>query len=379
MKLLEKILLAIDFSKSSDNVVENTIVLAKTFQSEVTLIYVLPDNINDEKANLFLKESAISQLEAINERIKSEGVKTVQPVLEYGIHFDKIIQTADSMNANIILIGAGEKLKKDNFQLGTTAVKIIRKSDKPVFVVKKDKPLKIKRIICPVDFSNESERALKNAITMCRRFKAELLIFSVHEMIYSGSLRPAFDWNELNEKSRSEHIEEFNSFLDKFNLTDLSWEKETQGGDPSSEILEAITRNKSDMIIMGTTGKTGLNRIFMGSVTEKVIREVPCSFITLKSKNFISLKLEGRISEIQRHYDVASQLIKDGFYEESINEFKICLRINDMHIPSLKGIAIVYKKLGNNKMSEKYRMTARDVMAKIWDRKIEEDIRRHHR
>jgi hypothetical protein len=198
-------------------------------------------------------------------------------------------------------------------------------------------------------------------------------------MVYSGSLRPTFDWNELNEKYRSEHIEEFNSFLDKFNLTDLSWEKETQGGDPSSEILEAITRNKSDMIIMGTTGKTGLSRIFMGSVTEKVIREVPCSFVTLKSKNFISLKLEERISDIQRHYDVASQLIKDGFYKESINEFKMCLRINDMHIPSLKGIAIVYEKLGNNKMSEKYRMTAGDVIAKIWDRKIEEDIRRHYR
>ncbi len=59
------------------------------------------------------------------------------------------------------MIGSGEKSKNDIFRLGTTAEKIIRKSDKPVWVVKKDNPLNVKNILCPVDFSPESKRALK--------------------------------------------------------------------------------------------------------------------------------------------------------------------------------------------------------------------------
>ena len=379
MILLEKILLATDFSKSSNNVVGNAIVLAKTFQSKITLVHVLPDNIKNEKARLLLNEAAIKQLGEINDWIKSEGIKTAMPVLEYGSHFDKIIQTADSINANMILIGAGEKLKNDVFQLGTTAEKIIRKSNKPVGVVKNDNPLKIENILCPVDFSPESKRALKNAIIIARRFKAELIIFSVNQVAYSGSLRLKIDWDEQNEYERSEHLKEFNSFLENFNLGDLCWDKEIRRGDPATEILRATSRFKSDLLIMGTTGKTGLSRIMMGSVTEKVIREVPCSFMTLKTKDIIELHLETEIRDIESHYSVAIQLIKDGFLNEAINEFNICLNINHMHMPSLNGIAKVYDKLGNADGAEKYKNMAKEVLARIWDRKIETEARKFYK
>ena len=91
-------------------------------------------------------------------------------------------------------------------------------------------------------------------------------------------------------------------FLKNFDLTDIRLKKETQKGDPAVEILKALKRYKSDLLIMGTTGKSGLIRILMGSVTEKVIREVPCSFLTLKSEDIISLTLETRIRDIESHY-----------------------------------------------------------------------------
>lgn len=376
MKLLEKILLATDFSKSSENVVKNAIGLAKTFQSKIMLVHVLPDDIKNEKIRLLLTEAAIKRLDTINESIKSEGIKTDKPVLEFGSHFDKIIQTADSINANVILVGSGEKLKSDVFQLGTTAEKIIRKSSRPVWVVKKDTPLTIKNILCPVDFSPESKRALNNAIIIARRFKAELTIFSVYEVAYSGSLRFKIDWDEENDFQRTEHLKTFKLFLDSFNLKDLNWDKETRRGDPAKEILGAISRYESDILIMGTTGKTGLSRIMMGSVTEKVIRKVPCSFITLKTEDIIDLKLETRIRDIESHYSLATQLVKDGFFNEAINEFKVCLNINDMHIPSLNGIAKVYEKLGDHDNAEKYKRIAKDVLARIWDRKIEAEARK---
>jgi nucleotide-binding universal stress UspA family protein len=376
MKLLEKILIATDFSSSCDNVVDNAIRLAKTFQSKIIPIHVLPDDIRNEKALLLLNQAAEKELVAINARINKEGIGTDIPIVEYGNHYEKIILAADRINANLILIGAGEKVQNDVFQLGTTAEKIIRKSDKPVWVVKNDSQLTIKKILCPVDFSSESKRALINAIIVARRFNAELVIFSVYELIYADSLRLKIDWDAELEYVRMEHSKEFDTFLSQFNLADVNWKKEIHSGLPADEILKAISDKNIDLLIMGTTGKSGLTRILMGSVTEKVIREMPCSFITLKTEDFIDLKLESRIRDIETHYAIAKQLMKDGFFKESINEYKICLSINDMHIPSLYGIAKVYSKLQKPKSEAKYKDMAKEVMQRIWDQEIEIEIRK---
>jgi len=70
MRLLEKILLVADFSKSSDNVVGNAIGLAKTFQSKIILVHVLPDDIKNEKVKLLLSEAAIKQLKVLRDFLK---------------------------------------------------------------------------------------------------------------------------------------------------------------------------------------------------------------------------------------------------------------------------------------------------------------------
>lgn len=283
---LEKILLATDFGKSSHKILKSAITLAKAFQSEIIPMHVLPNNIINDKARILLNDAAIDRLDLIHQKIKREGIKTAKPILAYGNHFEKIILTADSNNVNMILIGAGEKLKSDVFQLGTTAEKIIKLSNRPVWVEKKENNLNVRSILCPIDFSKESEHALKNAITMSRRFKAELIVFSVYEV---HNLNPPNDdrsyWVHDKELVLSSHKDEFNLFLKNFDLTDLYWKKEIQIGDPAVEILKALKKYKSDLLIIGTTGKSGLTRILMGSVTEKVIREVPCSFITLKSED----------------------------------------------------------------------------------------------
>ena len=88
MKLLKNILLATDFSKSSEYVLENAIKMAKIFQSQITLIYVLPKDIENKKAKELLKEFALKQLTLINERLNNEGVTTSESVLEHGIFSD---------------------------------------------------------------------------------------------------------------------------------------------------------------------------------------------------------------------------------------------------------------------------------------------------
>jgi len=166
MKLLKNILLATDFSKSSEYVLQNAIDLAKRFQSQITLIYVLPKKIKNKKAKELLKAFVLKQLAIINERLVNEGIHVSEPLLYKGDLSDKIIYASERINANMIMIGGGEKLENNVLQLGSNAEKIIKKSGIPVFVVKNNNQLSINSILCPVDFSKESKRALKNAITI---------------------------------------------------------------------------------------------------------------------------------------------------------------------------------------------------------------------
>jgi universal stress protein E len=377
MKLIDKILLANDFSKSSDNVVVTGMELGKIFHSEVLPVHVLPDEEMNEKVKALLHETARAKLKETADKLKAEGLTVVDPILTFGSPYSGIVDTADNENASLILTGSGESRQGDKFLLGTTTERIIQRSEKPVFVVKEGVPLNVQHILCPVDHSLTSRRALKNAITMAHRFKADLTVLSVCEIQRSKWFIQEEDRKMENEDRLEEHKKKFDKFLENFNFTGLNWKKEVRKGNPSEEILNTISEKMIDLLVMGTTGKTGLSRWMMGSVTEKVVREVPCSFITLKSEDVITLQLETNIRDIENHYEAGKQLMKDGFFSESIEQFKICLSINNMHVPSHFGIAKVYEKLGETEKANVYRNSGREIMDRMWDQQIEAEARRY--
>ncbi|MEL7118433.1 MAG: universal stress protein [Bacteroidota bacterium] len=375
MKLLKRILLALDFSEYSGKVEDSAIEIAKVFQSKILPIHVLPEHIKDVKAKLFLKDATKTRLKQITEKIRSEGVEVSEPMLEFGSPHEAIVRAALRTNANLIMCGSGSAHNIEKFQLGTTATRIIQKSEIPVLVLKKDLLLNVQNIICPVDFSDASKRALKNAITLAHRFKAELIILTVCEMNETNWLKSILEKNQDQEKKYSNHKVSFQKFLDGFNLSGLKCTKEIRKGKPAEEILNTISEKMVDLLVMGTVGKSGLNRLIMGNITEKVIREVPCSFMTLKSENVITLELPKDIQTTTKYYQSAMQLMEDGFFEEAIAHLKACLNINNMYLPAYFGIAKIYNKINLPDKAKIYRDSGIEVMNTMWQARIEEDVR----
>jgi len=376
MKLLKRILVAADFSKTSDNVIQNAIEMAKAFGAEIALVYVLPEDVGNKKASELLHKFAKKQLDTLNEHINSLGIKTLKPFLEIGEFSEKIIEVSEEINANLIFAGAGEINEVGKATIGFNALKIIKKSDKPVFIVKDGTSLSISKILCPVDFSLESKRALKNAITLAHKFKAELTILSVFEVSQLFPIRDEIEIDENVEFLRKACENNLNNFLKDLNLSGLTVNKVIKAGEPSSEILKTGSEHHTDLLIMGTTGKSGISRILLGSVTENVVYHIPCSFITIKKEDAIVLELEEQLRDIDHHYESAKQLFEDGFFKESIAEYHKCLKISFMHVPSMQGICKVYKKLGDEANEQKYRSMIQQVLAKMNYERIEAEIRR---
>lgn len=376
MKPLEKILLANDFSKTSENVVSSAIELAKIFGSTIVPIHVIPKNLENEKIKNLLRETAINKLELSELRIKDEGLNVEPSILSEGNTQGAIVKNSIDTNANLILMGSGETKKGDNFKLGITTERIIQKSHKPVFVIKEDALLNVHHILCPVDFSPASKRALQNAIIMARKFKSELTILSVYETQFFSWFSSGKEKEAEYEEAVKTHKKALDDFLEEFDLSMVNYSKEVTNGSPSEEILKTISKKMIDLLIMGTSGKTGINRMLMGSVTEKVIREVPCSFLTLKDTDATSHELKTSLHDIEELNKEAKQLFDGGHYEEAKQHFIACLNINDMFVPAYMGLAKIYDKTNNTEMAKKHRKNVQNIMESIWYQQIEEEVRR---
>jgi nucleotide-binding universal stress UspA family protein len=379
MKLLEKILVPVDVNTDSKELINAAIKLAKAYNSEIILMYVAPDyELKDEIKDIVLK-SVKETLNEIKEVLIKNKVKVKEPVIEFGSPAATIAHKANFEKVNLVLIGSNEKKKRAKFKLGIISEQIIRESDVPVWLVNSQQKLQFNHILCPVDFSEPSKRALNNALLLARKYKSALTILNVYESIVSVSKRINLDLEKENEARLKKVKNEMKTFVKDFDLDGVDYKTEVKCGKADEKILNTIKKQNVDLLVMGTNGRTGLSRFFIGSVTEKVIREMPCSFLTIKKIDVIQLKIDNEIKEIEVHFKNGEELVKNAFYEEAIDQFRICLHVNNMHIPSIHKLAEIHEKTGDVAKSHYYKNMAKEILSRLWDRKIEEEIRKHYK
>ena len=379
MKLLEKILMPVDVNKNYTEQLASAIKIAKEFNSEIWLVYVLPNTELHPDINSLLTNYIGETLENIAESFKENAIAFKKPLILNGNPTDKILQAARDEQVNLILAGSGGRSEKEEFKLGTTAEKLISLSDVPVWIAKSNQAAEITKILCPVDFSDASKRALRNAILLSNNFKASLTVLSVYEAFVNTSPRLKVDQNEINRQLAKQYQYEMKTFLKEFDLNGVKHEIQIVEGIPHEKILQTIKQMDCDLLVMGTNGRSAFSRMILGSVTEKVIRTMPCSFVTTKTQDIFKIRFDNELNEIETHFSNASRLLKSGLHKEAVNQYLTCLQINDMHIPSMYKLAEVYKTLGENEKVIYYEKMAKDLLQRLWDNKIEYEIRKHYR
>jgi nucleotide-binding universal stress UspA family protein len=144
--------------------------------------------------------------------------------------------------------------------------------------------MEIKSILFPTDFSEGSAEALKYAVEFANRYGAKLYVLHVIYDIAkaSGWYVPHVSmdaiYKDIQEGARKE--------LDNFGVNELSGlkniERIVQTGVPYQEIMNCAVKNKIDMIIIGTHGRTGIDRILFGSTAAQVVRNAPCPVLTVR-------------------------------------------------------------------------------------------------
>ena len=146
---------------------------------------------------------------------------------------------------------------------------------------------KIRRILHPTDFSPASRRALEQAIAMARREKAELVIVHVLSVVVpvvgDGYMSPAA-FEEVQSSMRLSGQKQLDAALGRARKAGARARGLLLEGVAPTQIARAAKSQRADVVVMGTHGRTGLTRLLLGSVAERVVGTAPCPVLTVRGR-----------------------------------------------------------------------------------------------
>ena len=135
----------------------------------------------------------------------------------------------------------------------------------------------IKKVVIPVDFSSTMNKVLAYATDMANLFDAHVLFFHVvndfqgYDMLV---LSPSFA--SVSEKLKENAESRMDSLVKEYKNLKGGAEGRVVVGDAAEEIVDCAAKENADLIIIGSHGSKGLERILMGSTAERVVKTAPC-------------------------------------------------------------------------------------------------------
>lgn len=202
------------------------------------------------------------------------------PLLLFGEPHERLVAAAKAEDCDIIVVGLKGRDLPPQALMGSTTARTIGFAPMDVLVVPEHGVLGFSRLLLPTDGSRCSQGAARRAVDLCRAWLAELFVVAVLDA------PPGFG---------EEDPEVARALKDR--LLDLAAgvcrQGESQGvpcraaveeGAAWRVIVEAARRERADLIVIGSHGRTGLKRLLMGSVTERVLGFSPCPVLVVKEK-----------------------------------------------------------------------------------------------
>jgi nucleotide-binding universal stress UspA family protein len=278
---LEKILVCTDDSPASRGAVKTALDLAQACGARIFLLYALefypyyeypqPDALGITPTagqELFeLRErTAREHLDAWHLEATQRGLK-MRVCLQTGLQaYAEILSAAEEIQPGLIIMGRRGKSGLERLLVGSVTARVIGHTPHKVLVAPRDTVLSLEKIMVASDGSPASQAAFQEALAISQKTGGQLILITASH----GELDPKRAKTlvkEMAEEAKRQNVD----------LTTLA-----PGGRPEEAIIKVATAKNIDLIIMGSHGRTGLKRLFMGSVAERVVGQAPCPVLVVK-------------------------------------------------------------------------------------------------
>jgi len=144
---------------------------------------------------------------------------------------------------------------------------------------------RIRRILHPTDFSRASAAAFKRAVDMAKGNRAELLLVHVLSpslpIVADGYVSPQV-YEDMASSARAYGKKHLDALVGKAKRAGARVKGLLLEGVPHERIAQAARSRKADLVVIGTPGRTGLAKLFLGSVASRVLTVAPCPVLTVR-------------------------------------------------------------------------------------------------
>ncbi len=273
MGTLKNILLATDGSEYSEGAIKEAIYLAKSCIEKLSVIYVLKVNPELETEGQRIVEkmeiAAKDHLDRIRKMAARDNVECEVIVRRTDKPYKAIVEEAGKRNADVIVMGRRGRTGLKKVLMGSVTAKVIGYSPCKVLVVPKDSEIKVDNIMVATDGSKYCEAAEREAIGMSKRCYPKV------KKTFAISVAPT-DSDLPRVRANVERVKEM--------AKEQGVEIETLAmvGRRYEMILKTAREKNADIIIMGTYGRTGIEKLLMGSVSERVVGLSQCPVLVVK-------------------------------------------------------------------------------------------------
>ena len=146
---------------------------------------------------------------------------------------------------------------------------------------------RIRRILHPSDFSRASGAAFAKAVDLAATNRAELLVLHVMApvmpMVGDGYVSPKL-YEEIESSARAQAQKQLDALVAKAKKARVRARALLVGGVPHEQITRMARSKRTDLVVIGTHGRTGLAKFFLGSVAGRVVSVAPCPVLTVRGK-----------------------------------------------------------------------------------------------
>ena len=299
---IRRILWPMDFSEHSRHALQHAVAVARWYDSTITALHVHSGYRVVENVPEFAMVDYDVLTPAEEQRLSSEVERFVEKdgaidvpltiVVATGNTTREILKQAAGMPADLVVMGTHGRSGFERLVLGSVTEKVLRKAPCPVMSVPPpgtgeaaiSAPL-FKRILCAVDFSDSSMRALTYAMSLAQEADAQLMAVHVLELPEGAGERiefPIMNLEEYRKRYEQDSRERLDQAIPEAVRAYCRVETLVTAGRAYREILRIAAAQQSDLIVIGV-GHSLVDRLFFGSTTNHVVRQASCPVLTLRN------------------------------------------------------------------------------------------------
>jgi nucleotide-binding universal stress UspA family protein len=289
----KRIVVPTDFSDTADTAIALAGRIADWYAAGVDLVNVVDATVYAYAGYPFasLSRELMTGAEAALQKVKvNAGKGTLNRYLLSGSPAAEIVKHAKKHSADLVVIGTHGHGAVARFFLGSVADRVVHEAHCPVIVIKapKEKPRHVKkavrpfeRILFPTDFSETANRALKQAISLTEDLDAELFVLHV---VDDSVITTHVDAERkiILDELRKHALKQMQDELPAELVQNFETIGAVKRGEPGKQITAYAETHACDLIVLGTHGRTGVERALIGSIADKVVRLAKCPVMLVR-------------------------------------------------------------------------------------------------